>query len=133
MSPTPQPARVTLADAAEQFKAWRESAARPRRIPETLWSLATECAHAYGVSKTVTALGLDYYRLKRRVGACNDGAREQPSPAFVELALDGASRPAGACVVELADGDGRRLRVELPERNATQLASIARALWEAAR
>jgi len=132
MSSTPQ-SPVALDDAAQRFRTWRDATPRPRRVPAELWSLATECGQLYGVSQTARKLGVDYYALKRRVAPAPKPAEPQLTPAFVELPLGGAAHASAPCVVELADGDGRRLRVELPERTATEVASIARALWEAAR
>jgi hypothetical protein len=69
-----------------------------------------------------------------------DGASVEPRhPTFFELALGSAagstleSAPARGCVLELADGRGLKLRVELAAQSVAQLSGVVRALWEAAR
>ena len=37
--------------------------------PQPLWALAVRLAKTHGVSRTATALGLDYYSLKKRADA----------------------------------------------------------------
>ena len=128
---------LSLAEAAERFRAWREATPRPRRVPEEFWELAAKLASVHGISKTARRLSIDYYRLKHRVAAAAKDAATPPSPAFVEVALD-ANTPGHApaqqgCVVELADGDGRRLRMELPGHATAELAALARSLWETGR
>jgi hypothetical protein len=106
---------------------WRRARGRARRIPEALWQAAVELAHEHGVSKTSRALGLDYYALASRLRA-----RPRPSPAFVELRWPGVAT-APECRLELEDGTGARLRVELAGAAAAGLEALARALWSAAR
>lgn len=131
----PASTTLSLAEAAERFRTWREATPRPRRVPEALWVLATELATEHGVSKIARHLRVDYYRLKRRVAAPDAQAATPKSPAFVEVALDTpVTAPAQqGCVVELTDGDGRRLRMELPGHATAELTALARSFWEAAR
>lgn len=136
MSSTTESTPATLTDAARRFAAWREATPRPRRVPAELWSLATECGQRYGVSQTARKLGVDYYALKRRVAPTSAEPQATPTPGFVELALGATTTPPAAsagCVVELADGERRRLRLELADRATAEIVSIARALWDAAR
>jgi len=121
---------MPLTEASRRFERWRRSSRRGKRIPAELWSLAVELAREHGVSKTSASLRLEYAALKRRLEAEGAGVEER-RPRFVEVAL--GSVPATACVVELADGRGLKLRVELPDRAAAQLSAVARSLWEAAR
>jgi hypothetical protein len=68
----------------------------------------------YGISRTATALGLDYYRLKKQAQA----AAQQPpsrSPAFVELPPPVAGKQA---LFELDNGAGATMRVQLPGYDA---------------
>ena len=58
-----------LAQARSRFEDWREQRPGSRRIPQPLWALAVRLASTHGVSRTATALGLDYYSLKKRVQA----------------------------------------------------------------
>jgi hypothetical protein len=104
-------------------------------MPEELWSLAVMLALEHGVSKTASSLRLGYYALKERVAAASAPSVAVQRPAFVEVALGSLSTATAAtpCVVELLDGRGVKLRVELPERAAGELAAVARTLWAAAR
>ena len=57
-----------LARARGQFQAWRGQRTG-RRIPQQLWDLAVRLVNRHGVSRTATALGLDYYSLKKQAQA----------------------------------------------------------------
>lgn len=121
---------ITLAEASRRFERWRRSKHRGRCIPAELWSAAVELAREHGVSKTATALRLEYYALKRRLEA-RDGEAEERRPTFVEVALPAVS--STPCIMEIADERGVKLRVELPARAAGEVGAVARTLWEAAR
>ena len=58
-----------LARGRDRFEAWRRSRNVGARIPEKLWSLAVTLADAHGVSRTASALKLDYNALKERIAA----------------------------------------------------------------
>lgn len=120
---------ISLSEAEREFTRWRRSSRRGRTIPAALWSLAVTLVGEHGVSKTSRALRLDYYALKKRVEAADTPVDEPQRPSFVEVAL--GSTVAMPCVVELADGAGVKLRVELPERAAGELGAVARMLWAA--
>ena len=118
-----------LAQARSRFEAWRERRPGGRRIPQPLWNLAVQLANKHGVSRTATALGLDYYSLKNRVEV--DGQQPlSPSPAFVEL-------PAPLVVgkqalFELDNGAGATMRVQLLGYDAADIEVLARRFWDAA-
>jgi hypothetical protein len=128
-----QPAPTdALAGVRLEFARWRRVRRRGARIPEPLWRLAVRAAARHGVSKTTLTLGLDYYALKERVEAVavqDLGAREA-GPTFVEMPPMTVSSPAG-CVLELVDGQGSRLRVELWNGTSQDIEALARSLWEA--
>jgi hypothetical protein len=117
-----------LAQAQSRFEAWRERRPGGRRIPQPLWNLAVQLASQHGVSRTATALGLDYYSLKKQAEA----AAQQPSsrsPAFVEL-------PAPVVVgkqalFELDNGAGATMRVQLLGYDAADVEALARRFWGA--
>lgn len=97
------------------------------RIPEPLWRSAVTLAGRHGLSRTATALGLDYYALKKRVEAqasapTGDSARR---PAFVELP---ASTPisSGECLIELAHASGASLRIHLKGHPLPDLVALSR-------
>ena len=126
------PPPTTLADlvaTAAAFARWRDTTPLGTRIPEELWSRAVELARAHGVARVATTLRLDYTRLKRRLTGQSEAAGPPP-PAFVEMTLD--LPPAGsACVLALSDAHGRALRIEWTRPLASEVAAVARSLWEA--
>jgi hypothetical protein len=121
-------------EARREFENWRSRRTRGRRIPPALWKTAVDLAREHGVSRTAVTLGLDYYSLKGRLGA---GARERDGAAggtggFVEMP-PWAVASAPACVLEVADRRGRRLRIELQGAARGEIDSLARALWRGTR
>ena len=121
-----------LANAQRQFQKWRRSCKKRSRIPEPLWDLAVQLAHTHGLSPTALALKLDYYSLKKRLQRGNRGDGDQhPSstPTFIEL----GPLPQAAsteCVIELADGAGALMRVQLKGYHAADVAALGRTFWE---
>ncbi len=116
-----------LAQARSQFQAWREKR-QGGRIPQPLWDLAVHLVSQHGLSRTVTALGLDYYSLKKHVEAAGQQP-PAPSPAFVEL-------PAPLVVskqalFELDNGTGATMRVQLLGYDAADIEALARRFWDA--
>ena len=117
-----------LAQGRQQFQAWRERRQGARRIPQPLWALAIRLVSQHGLSRTATALGLDYYGLKKRVEAAGQPP-PSPSPAFVEL-------PAPLLVskqalFELDNGAGATMRVQLLGYEAADVEALARRFWDA--
>jgi len=116
-----------LAQARRQFQAWRERR-QGRRIPQPLWDLAVLLVSQHGLSRTVTALGLDYYSLKKHVEAAGQQP-PSPSPAFVELPAPlVVSKQA---VFELVNGTGATMRVQLLGYDAADIEALARRFWDA--
>ena len=118
-----------LAQARSRFEAWRERRQGGRRIPQPLWDLAVRLVSQHGISRTATALGLDYYSLKKRVEAA---AQQPPSrgPAFVEL-----SPPVVVgkqALFELDNGAGATMRVQLLGYDAADVEALARRFWDPA-
>jgi len=117
-----------LAQARSRFEAWRQRRPGGRRIPQPLWDLAVRLASQHGVSRTATALGLDYYSLKKQAEAVAQQLPSQ-SPAFVEL-------PAPVVVgkqalFELDNGAGATMRVQLLGYDAADVEALARRFWGA--
>jgi hypothetical protein len=123
-------APADLAAAAAAFARWRDTTPLGARIPETLWSRAVELARTHGVARVATTLRLDYARLKRRLAA-ESCAAAPPPPEFVEMTLDLPPTGSG-CILELSDAQGRALRIEWARPLASEVAAVARSLWEAA-
>lgn len=127
-------ADLQLADAAAALAEWRSTLPGSSRIPEERWSRATELAERHGVAKVAGALKLDYTSLKRRLSGTArrpaEGERTSPqSPAFVELNF-GLPLATAACVLVLSDRHGRALRIELPCAASSDIAEVARSLWQ---
>lgn len=114
-----------LARGRQRFEAWRRSRKVGARIPEKLWSLAVTLAETHGLSRTASALRLDYHSLKNRVaGRKSDSS--SVAPAFIELSPPPSAPSASECVIELEDGFGARMRVHLRGGEIPDLADLCR-------
>jgi hypothetical protein len=111
-----------------RFQVWRERRKLGGRIPQPLWDLAVRLANTHGVSRTATALGLDYYRLKKRA---EPAAIEPQSngPAFVELTAP--VLVGKQCRFELDNGSGATMRVHLIGYDAADVEALSRSFWNA--
>jgi hypothetical protein len=111
-----------------RFQAWRRERKLGERIPGPLWDLAVRLAKMHGVSRTATALGLDYYGLQRRTTTV---AAPAPSnhPAFVELPAP--IRVGKECRLEFDNGAGATLRVQLVGYDAADVEALSRSFWNA--
>jgi hypothetical protein len=120
----------TLEELQRQFDAWRSSKEKGHRIPEELWSSATELAREIGVNPVVRALHLDYTRLKRRVTGQNVSKTQvsptPTGPAFLELAVDAVS-PRPEWVVEF-EGRSGKVTMRLAGQDSVAIAALAEAL-----
>ena len=119
----------------ERFKRWRENRQRGERIPEALWAAAVGAAKEHGPYRISQALRLDYAGLKKRLERAGGGVRTgKPEARFVELFAAPVSTAMGMreCVVELENGRGAKMRVELNGAGLAGLAGMCSALWSAA-
>jgi hypothetical protein len=88
------------------------------------------------VSKTALELRLDYYALKKRVeSAAEERSASEPLPegGFLEIPLCATPSTSPECVLELEDGRGARLRVEIKGAALAELETLARTFWSVAR
>jgi len=99
------------------------TAKRGERIPGNLWAAAVELAKQHGVWPTARALHLDHSRLKRCV---RNGEDDEKSSGFVELIPEGSV--LCACIVEMEDGQGARMRVEM-KGAAVDVTALSRTFW----
>ena len=116
-----------LARGRDRFEAWRRTRKFGARIPDRLWSLAVRLAAAHGVSRTASALKLDYHALKNRVTGENCDSNSVP-PTFIEL-TPGPIAPSTECVVEFEDGSGARMRVHVRGGHVPDLVALGRSFW----
>ncbi len=117
-----------LARAQTRFRDWRRKRTIGARIPEPLWALAVKLASTHGACRTASALGLDYYSLKKRLEAA-DGRQQAVEPAFVGLSAPLAG--GKQCTLELDDGAGSTLRIQLVGYDAADVAALSCSLWNA--
>ncbi len=117
-----------LARARERFEAWRAERQSGERIPPSLWRLAVRLVSRHGVSRTATALRVDYYSLKKQAETVVQEARA-PEPAFIELATPAVV--GKQCLFERDNGTGGRMRVQLMGYDAREIEPLARLLWTA--
>lgn len=110
-----------------RLEEWRRKRQGRAAIPDELWSAATEVARQDGVSRTATALRLDYAKLKRLVMAADGVEKRTTRPSFMELIAPEAAA-VSQCTIEL-EGRRARLRIEL-KANAADAASFSRSLAE---
>jgi hypothetical protein len=112
-----------------RFQEWRKRRIAGARIPEPLWSLAVRLASTHGVCRAATALGLDYYSLKKRADASATVPPPAGGPTFIELT--NPAMVAKQCRFELDNGAGATMRVELVGYDATDVEALARSFWNA--
>lgn len=116
-----------LRQAQRRFQSWRARHTPRTRIPLPLWDLAVRLVHRHGLCRTATALRLDYYSLKKHVDQA--APAEANRPDFVEL-----STPLGLgqqCHLEMANGSGATLRVQLLGYDVAAVDSLVRTFWNA--
>jgi len=111
-----------------RFQAWRSRRLPGSRIPPVLWELAVGLVSSYGVSRTAEVLGLDYYRLQKQA---QEAADPPPAskPTFVELPSPVVV--GKQCLLELDNGTGASMRVQLVGYDAAEVADLAGHLWNA--
>ena len=110
-----------------QLSAWRRRQSGRPRLPEAVWSAATDIARTQGASLVCRTLGLDYAKLRQRL---TETSSPQPTrPTFLEVkgtSLSGAG--SGESSVELWDGTGARMTLRVPGDLAT-LVALAQSFW----
>ena len=133
-----QAACEALAQLKQGLDQWRAERQAGARIPAPLWNGAVEAAAVHGAWRVARELNLDYAVLRRRAAlAAGDAPAGVPRPPrFVELFAPAATSPlvpaAGACVVELANARGAKMRVELHgSALAAGLPALCNAFWGA--
>ena len=105
------------------------------RIPVALWAAAVGLAQEHGLHRIALELRVDFNGLKKRLERAGGAAQGgQVEARFVELFAAPASTAAGRCecAVELENGRGAKMRVELNGNGLVGLAGVCNAFWSAA-
>ncbi len=110
-----------------RFEVWRRTRKVGARIPDRLWALAVKLADAHGLSRTASALKLDYNAVKKRVNSRGSDSA-LVSPAFIEISPPTLAA-SGECVVEFEHGSGASMRVHLRGCDAPDLVALSRSFW----
>jgi hypothetical protein len=117
-----------LLQGRSRFQAWRQRRKGRGRIPDALWALAVGLAKVHGVSRTATALGMDYYSLKNRAEAA---VAEPPAAGSLFVELPAPPVVSKQCLFELNNAAGATLRVQLLGYDTADVEALARAVWSA--
>jgi hypothetical protein len=123
---TSRPLPAPLERASRRFEAWRRTRTT-LRIPEDLWSLATELGAQYGVNRTARTLRLQHPDLKKRVERRTPSS-ERPggSSGFVEIRTASSPAASPACRVEFEAPSGVKVTVHLPGGEGPDLVALGR-------
>ena len=124
----------SLEQVKQRFALWRSGRKRGAHITDALWAAAVVLVGRHGVACVALELGVDSGRLKERLerGAVQTlaGRGGKGEVQFVELfAPPGAATGGAACVVDMRNGRGGTMRIELA--NGDALAVLAGAFWSA--
>jgi hypothetical protein len=109
---------------------WRRTRRQRSPIPKALWKTAVEVAAQCGLTRTARILRLDFNGLKHRLALSDLPKVSKPtsSSAFMEL-LPVLPTTIPDCLVELEDGRGTRLKIQLKGAGSQEVLSISRGLW----
>ena len=126
---TPAPVPEGITQLPRQLDQFRASQPARTKLPESLWQAAVELARQHGIYAVAHPLGLDYTRLKQRLGGTPNQPRKQNKPAFVELIGDGAA-VLPECVIEFESPGGGKMRIRWKAAEPPDWASLLRAWRE---
>lgn len=121
--PPPLPAKLERARA--RFDSWRRTRTGRVPIPESLWKMAVKLTEHYSVHRVSRALRLNGTDLKRRAVAAAKADRRVrvTRPRFVEVDLP-PTTPQAACVVEVENGHGARLKISFRDCGELDLVKL---------
>lgn len=124
-----------LLRAASRFAAWRRIHVPHSRIPKFLWTAAVKLAADFGISRTATALRLNYYDLKKHVESkALPSGRASPAKhnPFVEVPASAFLTPR-ECVVELENATGSKMRIHLKGPHGPDILALCGNFWNVPR
>ena len=124
----PLPAK--LAQGRKCFEQWRNQQTRRTRLPKQLWSLATDLAREFGLSRTASTLKLSYTCLKKRMEmpVSDPMSQTKYQTQFVELRPSQAN-PVTECAIECENIQGAKMRIQLKGQDLEGLTRLCRELW----
>lgn len=112
-----------------QIDSWRKTRISRQNVPEPFWNAAVELARIGGINPVAAVLGLNYYRLKRRVEAGQNAITETKAVSFVELQVNPVAHSL-ECTAELTNRRGATMRLRLVGAGAAELVALVQAFWQ---
>ena len=121
---------VALSTARRHFEQWRQQHPHPKRLPEELWEKAAVLARPHGINPTARVLGLNYDALKWRLKVRTADTSSSPPGVqeFLELVPGALAAASVLCTIELNEGRGATLRMQVQGATMADLAAFA-ARW----
>jgi len=113
-----------------QIDSWRKTRISLQHVPKPIWEAAVELARIGGINPVASVLGLNYYRLKRKVEASQRAVTESKAVSFVELQVTPAASSL-ECTAELTDRRGATMRLRLVGAGTAELVALVQAFWQA--
>ena len=114
-----------------EIEQWRGCQSSRKRLPREFWAKAVDLARVHGVNRTARPLGLKYASLRQhleRAGAASPAV----APAFLELLGGPLAAASLTCRIELDEGHGATLRIDVQGATMADLAAFA-ARWRSGR
>ena len=105
------PIPESVAQLQRQLEQFRSAQPGRTKLPESLWQAAVELARQHGVYPVAHPLGLDYTRLKKRLGGSPTLRRKATKPAFVELVAPFRA-PLEEWAIEFESPGGSKMRIQ---------------------
>lgn len=115
---------------------WRETRAKRGRMPENLWTRATELARRYGVTVVAQHLGVHHTRLKKRTEDCAGDSGDQEAivaadSTFIDLGqmLPIEQFNQGDFVMNISGADGSTMSVRMPVAAAPEVSTLVESFF----
>ena len=124
--------RENLEELRCRIDSWRKTRISRQNVPEPFWKAAVDLARIGGINPVAAVLGLNYYRLKRRVETSQSVVTENNAVNFVELQVTPAASSL-ECTAELTDRRGVTMRLRLVGAGPAELMALVQAFWQVPR
>lgn len=109
----------------KRIEQWRRTRKMRSRMPEPLWSAATELAVEHGIFRIARAVGVDYAALRRHVEKAHPQS-SSPRQTFVEL----PPLPLAAqTTIELSDDRGTKMSCRINGRTDVDVVALVSTFW----